>query len=675
MSQGKIIEYIDHGKFVCTVCLQDKGTSLRLLTSSNREVKLSPKRAIIVSQKNTDTEKPRQELVDLLRQTEETRMSLMERIDINELWELVRDEKERFDNKYLAQLVFGQDVNDDHLSALVRALFLDRLHFKMKDGRFLANSEDKVEQIRRQREEEVLREERLTFGSAWLKDVLEGKSAEDPPQKEYIVNLLIQLALYGTDTPEGKYGKELLLRAGITDIQKSRDLLIRLGIWEEDENLELMRAGIEISFTEKHLVESARLADTKTSLENREDLRDLFVITIDGPLTRDFDDAVSLEVVDDELRLGIHIADVAEVISSESILDAEAAKRATSLYLPRRQIPMLPHELSHDTLSLIQGCDRPTISLFVRFERNGKLLDFRFLSSVIRVRKKLTYEEADEILSSEGRSSDLNLQCEEKLAGILPDLYQLSQRLQQERMNHDALRISLPELQVVFNDDSSFYLEQDDQDTPSRMIIAELMILYNSLAARFCRDNQIPVLFRTQAEPSERLADDEAGYIYYVFKQRRKLSPVRIETVVGPHSGLGLDAYIHATSPIRRYFDLVVQRQIRNFLMGKNPVYNNSELEAIRVFVEPVIKDLMNIKRNRIRYWILKYLSRKQGEIYKALVLDELRRKYRIVLNDFFLVAEIGRQDGVILNPGEEILVEVRNADPWEDVIKLEYAD
>jgi len=125
---------------------------------------------------------------------------------------------------------------------------------------------------------------------------------------------------------------------------------------------------------------------------------------------------------------------------------------------------------------------------------------------------------------------------------------------------------------------------------------------------------------------------------------------------------------------IRRYFDLVVQRQISNFLKGESPVYSKKELEEISVFVSPVIKDLQNIKRNRIRYWILKYLSQQRGEKYKAMVLDEFRRKYRIVLIDFFLVTEIGRQEGIILNPGEEVLVEVRKADPWEDVIKLEYA-
>ncbi len=675
MSQGKIVEYIDHGKFVCTLCIQDNIKSLRLLTLSNREVKFSPKRAILISQKGINTERPREDLVETLRRTEAARISLVNDVDIKELWELVRDENEHFDNKYLAQLVFGPEITDDHLSALVRALFEDRLHFKMKDGRFLANSEEKVEQILRQREEEALREEMLIQGSSWLKDIQAGKNPKAPIHKEYIVNLLVQLALYGTDTPEARYGKELLNKAGISDIRKARDLLISLGIWEEDENLELLRAGIETSFSKKLLDESAGLARAEMKFNGREDLRDLFVVTIDGPLTRDFDDAVSLEVVEDELRLGIHIADVTEVILPGSILDREAAGRGTTLYLMRKQIPMFPHDLSHDTLSLIQGCDRPALSLLARFDKNGKLLDYRFAASVINVHQKLTYEEVDKVLGSEEKSSGLNSPYIGMPAEMLAKMHQMSRRFLQKRMDQDALDLSLPEVQFVFNDDSSFGLELDDQDTPSRKIIAEMMIFYNCMAARFCRDNNIPVFFRTQVEPSERLSEDDAGYIFYVFKQRRKLSPAYIETSAGPHSGLGLDAYLQATSPIRRYFDLVVQRQIRQALAGEPLIYKTKELEEIRILVAPVIKDFMLMKRNRIRYWTLKYLSRQRGTKYKAMILDEMRRKYRIVIYDFFFIAEINKRDGIIMSPGEEICVEVGKADPWDDLLRLEYAD
>ena len=134
MNQGKIIEYIDQGKFICTLCLNDKINRLHLLTTSNREVNLSPKRAILISSTIIDTLKPREELLEKLKHTEETRSSLKAQIDVKELWELVRDEEESFDHKYLAQLVFGHTITDDHLSALVRALFEDHLHFKMKDG-------------------------------------------------------------------------------------------------------------------------------------------------------------------------------------------------------------------------------------------------------------------------------------------------------------------------------------------------------------------------------------------------------------------------------------------------------------------------------------------------------------------------------------------------------------
>ncbi|SPD76039.1 RNB-like protein [uncultured Desulfobacterium sp.] len=671
MHQGKVIEYIDQGRFICTICLQDKGSSLHLLTSSNREVNLSPKRAVIVSESAVNVSKPREDLLHRLRHMEEARLSLVGQVNTKELWELVHDEKESFGARDFAQLAFGKDITDDHMAALVRSLFDDRVYFKMKDGLFLPNTPEKVEQILVQREEDALRQQKIDTGSSWLKDKIEGRHCEDPANKDEIIGLLIQMALYGTYGDDTKYGKELLTRAGISDIKKSRDLLIDLGVWQEDENLDLLRSGIGGGFSENITSESALVAGTEVDFCGREDLRDLFVMTVDGPLTRDFDDSISVEVTDDQIRLGIHIADVASIIAPESLIDQEAAKRGSSLYLPERQIPMIPHELSQGALSLMQDCDRPAISLLASFERSGGLLDYRFAASTIRVKKRLTYEEADNMLSLQEVTSAA--QHTQNIPILLQEVFGICKRLQQERMNNDAMKLSLPELQVVFNDNSTFSLVKEDQDTPSRMMIAELMILYNCLAAEFCRDNQIPALYRTQAEPTERLADDEADYIYYVFKQRRKLSPVRIETTGLPHSGLGLKSYLHATSPIRRYLDLVIQRQIRNLLLGQAPVYDQKRLEEIRVLVEPTIKDLQNIKRNSTRYWTLKYLDQRRGERYPAIVLDEFKRKFRVVLKDFFLVAEINKPNGLMVKPGEEIVVEVRKADPWEDELKMEY--
>jgi exoribonuclease-2 len=237
------------------------------------------------------------------------------------------------------------------------------------------------------------------------------------------------------------------------------------------------------------------------------------------------------------------------------------------------------------------------------------------------------------------------------------------------------MSLSLPELEITFEPDMTLSLNLVSQDTPARMIVAEAMILYNWLAAKFCRDRQIPMLFRTQPEPKEKLPLDEKGYVYYVFQQRRKLSPLQIQTAPEPHSGLGLQEYTHATSPIRRYLDLVAQRQLNGFLSGGGPPLGEEGLEEIRLYVEPILKNVAMVKRNRLRYWTLKFLGQHTGERFKAVVLDELKRKYRIVLKDALMIAELKRQDGVILKQGQEIEVRVKKANAWDDILVLEYVD
>lgn len=672
MNQGKIIEFIDQGRFFLTVCLQDKGNKLHLLTPSNREVSISTKRAVLISGSVVDITRPREELTAKLREVEGERNRLKGQVNVKDLWELVRDENESFDHKYLCQLVFGETVNDDHASALVHALFEDRLYFRMKDGCFLPNTEERVHQILRQREEEALKEQMLSQGSAWLRDIRLGKSPKEPPCKADITDLLVHVSLHGTEAPDFKHTKELLARAGISNIRDTRKLLIRMGVWEEDENTDLLRLGIKTSFNQDQLEESSRLARSSpvsfqripgygTTFGSRElqDLRDLPTLTIDGPFTEDFDDALSLEHHGDFLHLGVHISDVDGIILPESILDREAAERGSSLYLPDVQIPMIPQDLSQDTLSLKSGCDRRTISLLTLFDRNGELKDYQFVPGIIRVRRQLTYEE-----------SDMNL----KTDATLQEFYRISRSLRENRMKQGALNLSLPELNVTFAADSSLSMKLVEQDTPSRMIVSELMILYNWLMARFCRDNQIPILFRSQPEPNEILPLEEGGHLYYVFRQRRKLSPLHIAAEPNPHSGLGLDLYTHATSPIRRYLDLVVQRQIKSFLTGTDLIFGRKELEEIRISIEPILRNLETVRRNRLRYWILKYLNQHKGERFRALVLYELKSRYRVVLTDFLIIAEIKRQNGFILKPGEEIAVEVKKSEPWEDLLDITYA-
>jgi len=198
------------------------------------------------------------------------------------------------------------------------------------------------------------------------------------------------------------------------------------------------------------------------------------------------------------------------------------------------------------------------------------------------------------------------------------------------------------------------------------------MILYNWLAARFCRDNAVPMLFRGQKPPSEKLGLEGKDYVHYVFMQRRKLCPLVIDVDSNPHSGLGLDAYTNLTSPIRRYFDLACQRQLKHFLFHGSAMYNKEELEKIRLSVNPVIKDLNLIKRNRLNYWLLKYFKSHVGEDFPATVLDVMKSRCRIILTDFLYVTEIKKEPGQNLQAGKNITVKIKKAEPWEDELKVE---
>lgn len=660
MHEGKIIEFIDQGRFVSTLCLEDRGNKLHLLTPTNREVNLSLKRALFVSSSAIDPLRPREELLERLRQTESARETLRQHVNVSELWELVRDENERFSHRYLAQLCFGEPVSDDHLSALIRALFEDRLYFRLKDGQFLPNSEEKVSQIAREREEAAAREEMLRVGGDWLKAIQAGEKVFPPACQKEIIALLSSLVLYGREAPDYKFSKELLARAGISNAREARSLLVRLGVWDEDENLDLIRLEIKTSFGKEKLNLSSLLACSKPNLEGREDLRHLPVLTIDGPLTRDFDDAVSLEEDGDQLILGVHIADVAACIPKDSPLDREACLRGSSLYLPRRQIPMIPPDLSQEKLSLKLDCDRLAISLLARLGKDARLIDYRFVPSIVRVKRQLTYDEANTMVASEGP--------------LFKKLYQLSMALRSMRMEHDAISLSLPELEVRFKDDGSVQLEMVEQNTPSRMLVAEIMIFYNWLLARFCKQNEIPVLFRTQGEPSERLTEDQFGYIYYVFKQRRKLNPLKISTKPAPHCGLGLDVYTNATSPIRRYLDLVAQRQVACFLSEELLPYSEEALEGLRMTIAPTLKALERVRRNRVRYWVLKYLRQHIGKKYRAMVLYVLKNRYRIVLLDFLHMMELRQEEESGLYPGQQFNVVIRKSDPWDDILEVSYA-
>src|SRR5437762_3217741 len=323
--------------------------------------------------------------------------------------------------------------------------------------------------------------------------------------------------------------------------------------------------------------------------EGREDLRGEFIVTIDPDDARDFDDAIHVEKIESGWRLDVHIADVAAYVERDSPLDREARRRGNSVYLPDRVIPMLPERLSNGVCSLNPGVDRLTHSVFIHFDKRGNAKSARFARTVIRSARRLTYKQAYAILTA--APSD-------QLGERLHLAWELAALLRQRRFEHGALDLDFPEVKVwVDKDGHPVKLERVENDK-SHQLIEEFMLAANESVARELKKRAVPTIYRIHENPDpEKLAEFREfvlGFNYTVGDvthraelQRllaalrgrpeeqalkvallKSLKRARYSPQPLGHYGLAKTDYLHFTSPIRRYADLVVHRALGRDIAG-----------------------------------------------------------------------------------------------------------
>jgi ribonuclease R len=318
-------------------------------------------------------------------------------------------------------------------------------------------------------------------------------------------------------------------------------------------------------------------------LEGREDLRKEFIVTIDPDDARDFDDAIQVEKTKSGWRLGVHIADVAAYVEPGSALDREARRRGNSVYLPDRVIPMLPERLSNGVCSLNPGVDRLTHSVFIHFDKHGVVKNARFAHSLIRSAHRLTYKQAYAILKSPAR---------DQLGERLNLAWELASLLRRKRFEHGALDLDFPEVKVWLDKQGHpIKLERVENDE-SHQLIEEFMLAANEAVARELKKHGIPTIYRVHENPDpEKLAeyrefvlsfDYRVGDLTHRAELQRLLASIRgkpeeqalkvallkslkrarYDPQPLGHYGLAKTNYLHFTSPIRRYADLVVHRAL-----------------------------------------------------------------------------------------------------------------
>ncbi|MBW1982425.1 MAG: RNB domain-containing ribonuclease, partial [Deltaproteobacteria bacterium] len=181
----------------------------------------------------------------------------------------------------------------------------------------------------------------------------------------------------------------------------------------------------------------------------------------------------------------------------------------------------------------------------------------------------------------------------------------------------------------------------------------------------------VPAIYRSQDKPQEIVEPDASDELYRNYRQRRYLSRAQLGTKPAPHSGLGLAAYTSWSSPIRRYVDLIVQRQLKSMIRGMPPVYQESALQDIILKIALPQSRAQFVKRHWTRYWILKYLEKEKIKTLDALVLDQGRRTYHLLLPQFLLEASMPLSEGRDLNPGDHFRAEIVRVSAREEVLKL----
>jgi ribonuclease R len=401
----------------------------------------------------------------------------------------------------------------------------------------------------------------------------------------------------------------------------------------------------------------------------RDDLRHLPLLTIDGADARDFDDAVFCEPTPAGWRLYVAIADVAHYVERGSPLDEEARSRGTSVYFTRRVLPMLPEVLSSGLCSLNPEVDRLCMVCEMRVGRDGKVSRARFFEAVMRSQARLTYEEVAATIFE----GDAKLR--RKHARLLPhleDLHEVFRALLGHRRKRGAIDFDIPEAYVELGEDRRIESISTYKRNDAHRIIEECMIAANVSAARFLRRHKLPTLYRVHDKPTEerfkelkaflatfgvpfpRVKDLHPGHFAQVLERiKGKSYDTLVETVLLRsmaraayqadnlgHFGLSLPHYVHFTSPIRRYPDLLVHRAIKHVLSGKKPgrfPYSPKDMDRLGQHCSMTERRADDATRDAVAWLKCEFMLDKIGETFNGVITGVTSFGVFVQLQDVFV--------------------------------------
>jgi exoribonuclease-2 len=601
-------------------------------------------------------------------------------IDCELLWSQIGTHDKDLSVKELAGLWFGQ-AGPDEISATFRVLADESLYFKRNGLSFQARNESQVQALRLSRQREDEKRQREQGIRLWLDHLESGQIPDDdegigpetvhPENQTEDASIPIETAEEYTkallefliDRRQSDLSKVFTERHPGNPYEAAFETLDRLGRLPPNSNPVSLIAGINPEFSKAALDEAAALDSTNPLTDGKRlDLTHLAALSIDDESTREIDDACTIEIFEKTIRIGVHIADVSSLIEQQGVLDREAQGRTLTIYLPEETWTMFPERIGCDLASLAEGQARRALSLLADFDRQtGSLLTHDFAVTVIRNTWRLTYEQTDAILDG----------AEHEMAEPLREAYRIARCLRQGRLENKAFLIARPELRVHVAD-GEITLTVNRTTSQAQVLVQELMVLYNSLAGKRALDESIPVIYRVQSPPEGRdfPSGQEIEYQAHTAGALfRHIRPARLSLEPGAHAGLGVPYYIQASSPIRRYADLVMQRQLTAAALGRRPAYEQGELYRILAAAEGTSREISAIERRSIRFWALEFLARENpAREYTAIAVQPVGGRTLIELEDYPMRALL-EAGGTRPQPGERVTVKLATVDAKRDIL------
>lgn len=659
-SINELIAYRKRREPTLGVVLSAYPDKLSVFSEDGKRYSVEPKKVVLltgitVSETLTDPEK-KLEMRKWRRDLEKKKDS----VDLETLWQCVVEEQETVSFEEILDLYSGKEqVSMEQRLLLFWAVDKATVYLTRAEDGYLVRSREDVSRILRTLELREEREQKTQAAVNWVRSVLSGEvpSVVDENHSEFLE--LIERYVIDLDGYErAKEAKSFLYEAGLKEVESAVEFLIKTGFWKKDDDPESKKIAFHFRHSQRALEEVEAVLNVQEGFSGLTDRTDIEVFSVDNETTQDIDDAISFETHGERITLGVHISNVAHVVSRGCFLDQGALERSETVYFPEERVDMFPRELVSEKLSLTAGDLRPVLSLFATFKKEDlTLIDYRFETTAIRVSKNLTYTKATEIFHQAqwGKS-----------------LLALANSLRSERVEKGALIVQLPELKMKLGDRDGISISKDYMDSSAHKVVSECMILMNRLSGDFFDKNEIPALFRSQTQEIDPEARElDSGDVLFPVKVIKHLKPSFVTFAPETHKSLGVASYVQMTSPIRRYTDLLMQRQLISWLDEQKISYSESELENMNTQVSLATREIKNAQRSRHRYWLIRYILEREIRGATGYVSSKGYNGFNVYIPEFLIELPLSNTGGRVFDLGSELSLSIWGTDALRRRIRV----